>query len=255
MGRLAHALAAGLAALSVSTLSASAARAELDLLGSWFVLIHYRDSQTANPDADRWADKVWKLEMKGSRLQWSEYPIVVFSDASGRFGAVAGNPRARMLVSWEPSPRQLQEIADGPRVNSRGSKTKSLRGSSKRGYESVGRATVASAMTVSYQETWSIENPSGLPVFTFEDSLGTSAALATGRGSAASGRTRYTTLEVSPDGNQISGSYTRDESKQGTFRLIRAGAPRALESDGRTPNEKLRDRLEQQMREAVRDWE
>ena len=68
MGRLAHALAAGLAALSVSTLSASAARAELDLLGSWFVLIHYRDSQTANPDADRWADKVWKLEMKGSRL-------------------------------------------------------------------------------------------------------------------------------------------------------------------------------------------
>jgi hypothetical protein len=253
MRRLALAAGCTTLALAVSSLTASAARAELDLLGSWFVLIHYRDSQTANPDADRWADKVWRLETKGSRLQWSEYPIVVFSNGSGRFGAVAGNPRSRLLVSWEPSPAQLQEIAAGPRVNSRGSKTKTLRGSPKRGYESVGRAAVASAMTVGYQETWSIEDPTGLPIFTFDDSLGTSAALSAGPGSAASGRTRYTALEVSADGNRISGSYTRDKNRQGTFRLIRAGTPRALKSDGRTPNEKRRDRVEQQMREAVRD--
>jgi hypothetical protein len=253
MGRLALAAGCTTFALALSSLAASAARAELDLLGSWFVLIHYRDSQTANPDAERWADKVWQLETKGSRLQWSEYPIVVFRNASGRFGAVAGNPRSRLLVSWEPSPAQLQEIAAGPRVNSRGSKTKSLRGSAKHGYESVGRAAVASAMIVGYQETWSIKDPTGLPIFTFDDSLGTSAALAAGGGSAASGRTRYTALEVSPDGNRISGSFVRDENRRGTFRLIRAGTPRALESDGRTPNEKLGDREVQQMREAVRD--
>ena len=87
-------------ALALAPLPAAAATAtSTDLVGTWFVLIHYRDSMTANPDSDRWADKVWKIEQKGSRLQWSEYPIVVFNDGSGRFGPVAGNPRARLYPS------------------------------------------------------------------------------------------------------------------------------------------------------------
>ena len=52
-------------------LAPSPAAAAVDLIGTWFVLIHYRDSMTANPDSDRWEDKVWKIEQKGSRLQWT----------------------------------------------------------------------------------------------------------------------------------------------------------------------------------------
>ena len=112
--------------------------ARVDLIGSWFVLIHYRDSATANPDSDRWKDRVWTFEMKGSRLHWTDHPIVVFGDTSGRFEARGGNRRARVLAAWQPNEAQRQEIQAGLRVNSRGAKTKSLRGSFESGWESVG---------------------------------------------------------------------------------------------------------------------
>ena len=233
-------------------LAPSSAVAAVDLIGTWFVLIHYRDSMTANPDSDRWEDKVWKIEEKGSRLQWIEFPIVVFNNGTGRFGAVGRNPRARLMHKWEPNEAQMAEIKDGPRVNTRGSKTKSLRGSLKRGYKSSTASRSTSAFTVGYQETWSIDEPIALPVFTRDDALGIESALATKSDSVVSGRTRYATLEISEDGNVLTGTYTRDENKKGTFRLIRAGAVRGLASDGRTPNEKARDRVREQMREEVR---
>lgn len=230
---------------------AAPASAAVDLIGTWFVVIHYKDSMTANPDADRWEDKVWKIEKKGSRLKWTEYPIVVFNDGSGRFGRVGGNPRARLLVKWEPNAAQTEEIQQGLQVNSRGSKTKTLRGGPKRGYRSTSRSRSASAMTVGYQETWSIENPTTLPVFTRDDALGAESALATKSGDIVSGRTRYATFEVSEDGNLLTGEYSRDENKRGTFKLIRAGSPRGLESDGRTPNERQRDRIQEQIRQGI----
>ncbi len=229
---------------------ASAAAETLDLIGTWFVLIHYRDSMTANPDADRWEDKVWKIEKKGSRLQWTEYPIVVFSDGSGRFGRVGGNARARLLRKWEPNESQMAEILDGPQVNSRGSKTKSLRGSPKRGYKSTSARRSTSALTVGYQETWSIDDPTGLPVFTRDDALGTEAALATESDAVVSGRTRYATLEVQGGGDVLEGSYARDENKKGSFRLIRAGAARGIESDGRSPNDRQFENAMQAARDA-----
>ena len=241
-----------LAAFALASAPAPAAAA-VDLIGTWFVLIHYRDSMTANPDSDRWEDKVWKIEKKGSRLQWIEFPIVVFNDGSGRFGRVGRNPRARLLHKWEPNEAQMAEILRGPRVNSRGSKTKSLRGSPKRGYKSSSMSRSTSAFTVGYQETWSIDEPTTLPVFTRDDALGTESALATKSESVVSGRTRYATLEASEDGDVLMGSYTRDENKKGTFKLIRAGAVRGLESDGRSPNEKAQDRVREQIRSGMRD--
>ena len=234
--------------LGAFLLSPAAAVAEdVDILGSWFVLIHYRDSMTANPDSDRWEDKVWKIEKAGSRLKWTEYPIVVFNDGSGRFGRVAGNPRARLLHKWEPNDAQMAEIQKGPQVNSRGSKTKSLRGSPKRGFKSTSASRSTSAFTVGYQETWTIDDPTTLPVFTRDDALGTESQLATKSDDLVSGRTRYKTLEVSAGGDVLSGEYARDENKRGTFRLMRAGGPRGLQSDGRTPNEKARDRGREQI--------
>jgi hypothetical protein len=215
---------------------------DVDMLGTWFVLIHYRDSITANPDSDRWEDKVWKIEKSGSRLKWTEYPIVVFNDGSGRFGRVGRNPRARMLHKWEPNGAQMAEIQQGLQVNSRGSKTKSLRGSPKRGFKSTSSSRSTSAFTVGYQETWSVDDFASLPIFTRDDALGTESQLATKSDDVVSGRTRYKTLAVASGGDVLTGEYARDENKKGTFKLIRAGGPRGIESDGRSPNEKARDR-------------
>lgn len=200
----------------------------VDLEGSWFVLVHYRDWMTANPDADRWEDKVWTFERKGSRLEWTEYPIVVFDDDSGRFGRVGMNTRARLLEKWEPNEGQLAEIAAGPKVNNRGSKSKSLRGSPERGWASSSSARTASAFTVGYQEHWSIDDPTKLPVFTRDDALGTEASLATGGDEAISGRTRYVTLQVLDGGDVLQGRYARDENRKGSFRMLRAGAVRGV---------------------------
>lgn len=224
--------------------SASRAPAEVDLLGSWYVLIHYRDVATANPDVDRWADRVWVFSEKGSRLRWSEYPIVVFAEQEGRFGAVAGNPRSRLLHAWEPNAAQQAEIEKGLHVNQRGSKTKSLKGSVDRGYRSMGAQRSMSATTVGYQQTWSIDALATLPVLTQDDAVGTEVALASkDAGAVSSGRTRFTTTELSEDGTVLRGRFVRDEHRVGTFRMQRAGTPKGLESDGRTPNEKARDRF------------
>ena len=246
------AFAVALAIASVSLPALAEEEKPLDLVGTWFLLVHYRDSATANPDADRWEDKVWTIEKKGSRLHWTEYPIVVFEDRSGRFGRVGRNLRARMLVKWEPNASQLAEIEAGPRINKRGSKTKSLRGSPKRGYRSGGGARSASALTIGYQETWSIDDPTTLPVFTRDDALGAESELATG-GDVISGRTRYATRQVLDEGGILTGTYARDENKRGTFRLIRAGAVRGLPTDGKTPNEKQRERQREMFRAGVQD--
>ena len=53
---------------------------EIDIEGAWYLLIHYRDDNSANPDVERWEDRVWVFERSGSRLKWRRYPIVVFDD-------------------------------------------------------------------------------------------------------------------------------------------------------------------------------
>ena len=58
--------------LVVSAAMLPAARAEaVDLIGTWHVLVHYKDSATDHPERERWVDRVWKFEREGSRLAWT----------------------------------------------------------------------------------------------------------------------------------------------------------------------------------------
>src|SRR5262249_48630372 len=105
---------------------ASGARA-FDAAGNWYVLVHYKDAESGKPDQWRWEDRVWKFERKGDRLEWTDYPIVVFEDETGRFENLSGNRASRVLAAWEPSPLQLEDIKNGLQTNPRGVKTKTLR--------------------------------------------------------------------------------------------------------------------------------
>jgi hypothetical protein len=224
---------------------------EVDLLGTWFVVVHYRDAATANPEADRWEDRVWVFERRGSRLHWTDYPIVVFDDGTGRFEARGANTRARTLSAWVPNETQREEIAAGPRVNPRGSKTKSLRGSDARGYASTGGLRAQGAMTIGYHESWSIDSPTTRPVFTREDVMGTGRSKrAGGEDQTLEGITRWTTTEIDEQG-VLHGTYRRDENRSGEFFMMRSGPVRDLDSDGRTPNEKAYDRAREQITTGV----
>lgn len=199
------------------------ASAEIDVIGTWHVLVHYTDANTSHPDEVRWSDRLWVFERKGSGLRWTEYPIVVFSDDSGRFERRSTGQYARVLGAWEPSDSQLANIEAGLKINTRGSKKKSLRGSDEEGWRTTSRSRPASASIITYQENWSIEGLPELPVFTQEDTMGS------GRSETMEGVARYETTAVEEAGDVLVGRYERDGTRHGTFRMRRSGDVGTLE--------------------------
>jgi murein DD-endopeptidase MepM/ murein hydrolase activator NlpD len=230
---------AAVALLFLCALAAAPAHA-VDLVGTWYVLIHYKDSHAENADTERWDDRVWVFEKQGTRLRWTEYPIVVFEDESGRFERRQTGQYARILHFWEPSDVQLADIKDGLKVNSRGSKTKTLRGSDAKGWTSGKRTAAASASVLTYTEIWQIAGLPSEPVFSRSDVMGG------GSSDSLEGLTRYTTKEVRDGGAELTGSFERDESRKGTFRMLRSAAVGSLE-------EKTQEQIQRQA--AVRALE
>ncbi|NNL64885.1 MAG: M23 family metallopeptidase [Myxococcales bacterium] len=229
------------AALGLGPRAASAVSVD-DLLGSWHVLAHYKDSATDHPDRERWVDRVWKFEREGGKLEWSDYPIVVFDDSSGRFERLGTNRQSRVLAFWEPSPGQIANIQKGLEVNQRGAKSKSLKPGDEGGWTSAGRARPGSMTMISYVETWTIDGLPGLPVFQRADSL------SSGMTETLEGVTRYTTTSVSSDGLLLHGRFERDGTQQGTFRMMRSGGTQWVQGSGKSPNERFREMAVSQYR-------
>ena len=100
--RTQHLIIATASALALIAAAAPTARAaEKDatsaLVGTWHVLIHYTDDHSHDPEQIRWDDQAWVFERSGSRLRWTQYPIVVFRDKQGRFEPRGGMRAARTL--------------------------------------------------------------------------------------------------------------------------------------------------------------
>jgi hypothetical protein len=191
-----------LAALATGAVPATA---DVDLPGTWYVLVHYKDDQAHDKDAVHWDDRIWRFEREGEKLRWTEYAIVVFDD--------------------------------------RGSKSKLLRGSDIMGWRSRNRAAAASANVVTYQETWSIDDLDTLPVFTRDDVLGSGVA------EDFDGRTQYATREIDAGGGELRGSFERDGTRHGRFRMLRAGSTGLVKESGKT----FAERWMEQARQAAID--
>ena len=210
------------------------ARAEaVSLTGTWHVLIHYTDANSNKPEQMRWDDKVWVFEPAGSRLRWAEYPIVVFGDKHGRFTRLGTSRASRVLHGWEPNEGQLAQIRSGLEVNDRGSKSKTLRRSDGEPWRSQSRARPASAMAITYVEHWSIEGSPELPTFRREDVLGS------GVNEDMEGVTLYTTTAVEGGGDVLRGTFGRDATRRGSFRLMRAGPVEGVKGSGKTQGERV----------------
>jgi hypothetical protein len=224
----------GICGLALLLLTPAAASAEIDIVGTWHVLVHYTDDNTSHPDEMRWSDRIWVFETKGSGLRWTEYPIVVFSDESGRFEHLGTSHARRVVAAWEPSEAQFAQILEGLEVNDRGKKKKSLHAEDG-GWRTRSRARPMSASILSYAEHWSVEGSPDYPVFRQEDQLGAE------RTETLEGVTLHTTTYVDPTGNVLRGTYERDGSRHGTFRMVRAGSVTGVKGSGKTQSERLRD--------------
>jgi hypothetical protein len=119
-------VARALACAALVFAAAPAPAEPVDLTGTWYVLVHYTDDNAPNPDEERWEDKVWVFAQAGRRLSWTEYPIVVFDDETGRFERRQTGQYARILLLGAVA-RAAADIADGLQVNSR-CRSGSLRG-------------------------------------------------------------------------------------------------------------------------------
>ncbi len=208
-------LLACLALLAAAFLATPAAA--VDLIGTWHVLVHYTDSAADHPERERWEDRIWVFEAEGSRLRWTEYPIVVFADQTGRFEQIGGSRPSRVLHFWEPNAGQLAQIREGLEINPRGSRSKALRGSDAGGWHSGKKDTYQSARFITFQELWQITGMPDLPTFTRNDVLGSMAT------EDVKGRTSWQGESVEPGGDVIRGRYERDGTRIGSFRMTRSG--------------------------------
>jgi hypothetical protein len=231
-----------LLALLLAALLPGAARAVSadELVGVWHVLVHYQDAKAGNPEAKRWEDRIWVFEKQGEQLRWIDYPIVVFEDDAGRFERGDGGRLSRVLDYWEPNAGQLAQIQAGLAINSRGSRSKSLKGSDAKGWSSAGRAGgYQSARIITYEETWTIDGLPDAPRFERQDSMGSAGS------EQFEGRTLYESTAVEDGGKVIRGKFDRDGSRTGTFRMMKSGAVHSVgEGGGTSPTGKQMKRNE-----------
>jgi hypothetical protein len=222
----------------------------LDIRGTWYVLIHYQDDSSAHPERMHWQDLVWSFSPKGSRLQWDEHTIIVLKDTSGRFEAISGNPRSRVLGPWEPNPEQRSEIDSGARTSSRGAKTKTLRGSDEDGWHSSRRmAQTSSINMMTYNEQLSIEDLTSMPRFTRRDVVGNVSI------NAGEGSTVFQVTEIRDGGTTLAGDYQRDGLRHGTFRMWGTEPARNLVKKRGSPNQRYRKQQEKEYMEALEKGE
>jgi hypothetical protein len=223
-----------LGALALLVVAAPVMPAEaLDLIGTWHVLVHYRDSAAQHPEQERWEDRVWVFEREGSRLRWTDYPIVVFSDQTGRFEQLGTNRATRVLHFWEPNAAQLAQIQEGLEINPRGSRTKTLRGSDAEGWSSARKSGYRSARFITYEETWQVTGLPDRPTFTRDDVMGSVAA------ESLEGRTTWEGESVESGGHLVHGRYDRDGTRIGTFRMTRSGEVSTVKESEKSPSERV----------------
>jgi len=221
----------------------TAAADVLDLTGTWYVLVHYKDDVSGKPDATRWEDRIWVFSKSGDRLEWKDYPIVVFQDDEGRFERTRSG-YSRVGGAWEPNAGQLAQIQSGLEINLRGGKTKSLSGSDAAGWKSAPPSQPKGAGFVTYSEVWGVKDATGKPIFQRNESLGSAGM------ESLEGGTVFKTESVAP--GELRGSFERDGTRHGTFRMVRAGEVSQVGKDGKTPNEKQREKIESLIREQLK---
>jgi hypothetical protein len=146
----------------------------------------------------------------------------VFEDETGRFERDAAGRYARIAHFWQPNAAQRADVADGLRVDARGARRKTLRGTPAEGWSSAPAGGAPSASVLTYAEVWRVDAPTQLPVFSRADSLGSSVA------DGLEGLTRYTTRAVRDGGDVLEGRFERDGAQSGSFRLLRCGEVEVL---------------------------
>jgi hypothetical protein len=206
-------------AVALAFLLAAAAARAVELEGTWYLLVHYRDATSADPDAVRWEDRVWDFQREGELLLWTDYEIVNFVDRRGRF-----DRNRRVVGPWEPTRSQRREIERGLFVNPRGARVLALEQTREAVWRTRSDADTLrkSRAPMSFGLAGSVERNREFPVFTIDEMLHRPGSV------ASLSKTVVTAESASSSGDQLTGSYRRGETRTGSFRMLSTTLRRRL---------------------------
>jgi hypothetical protein len=199
-------------------LAAHAARG-VELEGIWYVLVHYRDASSSNPDALRWEDRIWHFQREGERLLWTDYGLLRFVDTRGRF-----ERNRRVMGPWEPSRSQRREIERGLFANPRGARVLALEQVEEGGWRTRADSDALrkSRSVMSFGLAASVAGARDLPTFTVDEMLHRPGSI------ASLSHTVMVTKSASTSDDWLTGSYTRSGTRTGTFRMVPTSLRRRL---------------------------
>ena len=98
---------------------------------------------------------------------------------------------------------------------------------------------------MSYVQHWSIRDPGRRPTFRREDTLGSA------RTESIDGVTEYATTEVEDSGDVLRGTFERDGTRHGTFRMTRAGTARGVKGRNKSDGQRFHDAYLDELRSAL----
>ncbi|MDG2050705.1 MAG: hypothetical protein P8M78_11145 [Myxococcota bacterium] len=191
-----------------------------ELVGDWYVLVHYQDSQGADPRQIFWQDEVWRFAPAPGGVRWTRYPHAVFNEGAGRTARLPSGEQGQSLGAWWPNTKQRAEIEAGLPLDSFEAKSKRLFGQPGGGYRSRSLAQGGSASSVAFVAHWSIEPAPSGPVFRQRDTL------ASGRAESAQGEAVFRTESRAESGDSMGGVFRRDGRFEGKFWLWRSPSPK-----------------------------
>ncbi len=186
-------------------------------VGTWHVLIHYREPQGRFPERWKWDERVWIIEPApdGGGYDWVEHAMVNLQDQTDRFEKL-GTPMARRLLgAWEPNAAQREEIENGITVSSRGMRRKRLESVEPGLWQSPTEANTVgrSSSGIGYHEVWSIREDGEGTHFRIESRFAVSATGGDERG----GLTVYQAEESGTA--RFQGRYHREDERVGRFEV------------------------------------
>lgn len=189
---------------------------EIDLSGDWYVLVHYKDDDSADKSITKFKDVVWTIEQTPNSMAWEEYPYVVFSDDQELYRRQAMQEH----LPWEPDASGWERIREGVEVSSRAMKRKRLKGSVAEGYSSLPALGTGGFTTMTFESTWTVTFEPRALRLEIVDSL-SGAGL-----EGMEGSTVYEVREAAgPD--ELRGRFDR-ETLHGKFRMVRSRARRVV---------------------------
>ncbi len=191
---------------------------KLDLTGSWYVLLHYKDAKSEDKSLTKFKDFAWSVRQSPTKLEIDEYPYVLFDEGTEEIR------RADMRghKPWQPEGLVLDELLLHVDVSTRAMRSKVLEGSTEAGMKSEAPDESSGGGTMNFVRNWDVTwAPTAVRV-TIVDSLSGGSAMLGGMEEAS-----VFEIKQRPSPDELRGTWSEGD-KSGSLRMIRAKERRVL---------------------------